>query len=114
MFAAYKFRQDLYLEVQKQAAANGLEVDIWDQTRLAHHLDTTPDGQWLRCRLGLPQARLSVDLLRELSRKSIDAQLLFDSDSDRISRKLDAELATAVNLAADLVFLVGESGQGKS
>ncbi|WP_426440086.1 hypothetical protein [Bradyrhizobium genosp. P] len=105
---------DLYTEVQAEAAAHNLGVDIWDQSLIANHLDNTAEGQWLRRSLGVQPTRLSRWLLNELSSRSLDAQTGFENSWNRVVRKLDAELSEAVRAAADTLFLVAESGQGKS
>jgi hypothetical protein len=104
----------LYIEVQAQAAANGLELDIWDQSLLADHLDNSAEGQWLRRGLSLPPARMSVELLAELSARNLDAQPRFDNDGERIPRTLDGELARAAESARNILFVISEAGQGKT
>lgn len=104
----------LFLSVQAAAASHGLIADIWDQSRLADHLDNTADGQWLRRSLGVPATRLSGGLLHDLSKKSLQEHPWTLNHDERIPRKLDDDLAQAIRIASDAVFLVAGSGLGKS
>lgn len=104
--------EDVTREAESVARQSGIELDIWSRSRIANHLDHHPDGQWLRRKyLGIEQERLSVELLRELSRRSVEQNQL-PAPETRIERdvagRLTAELPTPVS------FLVGESGYGKS
>lgn len=58
---------DLLKKVYKKAKELGVTCDVWDQSRLADLLDSTPEGQWLRKEhLGIEAEMLSPSLLREL------------------------------------------------
>jgi hypothetical protein len=87
--------EELYRDVHAAAHNAGIDVDIWDQTRIADHLDNTADGQWLWRKLGIDQARLSVDLLHKLSLKSLALYTTFE-EGERVSRALDRELEQSV------------------
>jgi hypothetical protein len=103
----------LVREVEAVGRSYGLEIDIWSRSRLAHFLDNSATGQWLRhFYLGLNQELLSPELLQELSKKCLDANRPPDNSQAWISRALDSKLAT--NLLRDVVFLVAGSGSGKS
>lgn len=94
--------------------SQGIEVDIWSASRLAHFLDNTQSGQWLRRKhLGIEQERLSQELLQELSRKSLKIHLPANDKAAWVSTGLDAAISDAVQ-QQDVAFVVAESGLGKS
>lgn len=93
-------------------AEQGLEVDVWSRSRIAHVLDNTADGQWARRRLlGIDQDRLSRDLLAELSTLSANTGRPPDDPKTWIDRDLEERLAMS-NVGA--TFVIGASGSGKS
>jgi hypothetical protein len=103
----------LVREVNASGLARGLEIDIWSVSRLAHFLDNTAAGQWLRRQyLGIDQERLSKELLAKLSRDSLHAHRPSDDATAWVLRGLDTLIAAAT--AHDVVFIVAESGLGKS
>ena len=107
--------EDLVWDVTATGNALGIDVDIWSRSRLCDFLDHDPRGQWLRHEfLGIEQEQLSVELLRELSERSLDvyAQALHDAPSIWVDRGLD-RLLEARSLCK-LTLLVGGSGSGKS
>lgn len=105
--------EDVTREAERTAHAHGIVLDIWSGSRIADYLDHTPDGQWLRKKyLGIKQERLSHDLLRELSRKSLEIHQTRIQESEQVVR--DAARSVIERLAAPVGFLVGESGFGKS
>lgn len=107
--------EDLVRDVHAKAREGGVEVDIWDVSRLQHVLDFTSDGQWIRRQyLRIEQERLSVDLLRELGLESLATIPHFDKPSNWVDRKLDGHLREAVRASTNGLFVVGRSGQGKS
>jgi hypothetical protein len=100
-------------EAESTARKIGIELDIWSRSRIADHLDHHPDGQWLRRKyLGIEQERLSIELLRELSKRSIEENQLPAPEEARIERDIVGKLRS--ELPAPVGFLVGESGYGKS
>ena len=91
----------------------GLEVVIWSGSALAHFLDYDPKGQWVRSQfLGIVQERVSRELLRELSQSSLQVSDLPEDNELWVRRQLDQELENAIG--RDVVFVVAESGIGKS
>jgi hypothetical protein len=101
--------------VEAEGRNRGLEIDLWSCSRLSHFLDTHPAGQWIRYKLlGIEQEQLSVELLHELSLKSLESQArnLLDDQSAWVARALDAKLTTG--LRREVTFLVAGSGLGKS
>jgi hypothetical protein len=103
--------RDTYSETQKA----GIELDLWDLTRLSNFLDNETEGQWLRWKyLGINQEQLSKDLLKELGQKSLDSISIFDSPDTWIDRQLDSQLAKRMEQRTNSIFLVGSSGLGKS
>ena len=103
----------LVRDVHAAAHAAGLEVTIWPNSVLAHFLDYDPTGQWIRSRfLQIDQEHLSEELFHELSRRSLGNTILLDDSELWIDRQLDRTLEEAAG--RDVVFLVAESGLGKS
>ena len=104
---------ELVCKVHTIAHCAGVHVQIWSNSILAHFLDVNPRGQWIRKRFfQIDQELLSLDLLREISRKSLSYAVLHDDRQLWIDRKLDLTLCQTKNNA--MVFLVGESGLGKT
>jgi len=94
-------------------------VDIWDQSRLARVLDSTPEGQWLRKEyLGIDTEMLSGSLLRHLGQISLEAykdQHVFSDRKLWVSRDADGLIEAAIeDPTCALQLLCGESGFGKS
>lgn len=105
--------EDLTRDVAIEASRFGITTDIWSCSRIAHHLDNDPEGQWLRKRfLGIAQTRLSKQLLRELARTSLVAFPLMARAEALIDRELDR--AVVDRSPRPVAFLVGESGLGKT
>ena len=105
--------EDLVREVYTVAQSASVQVDIWTNSSLAHILDFTPTGQWIRRHyLQIDQEYLSFELLRELSRISISYTPLLHDAQTWVGRDLDDVLTSAS--ARDIMFLVAESGSGKS
>ena len=99
------------------AHAADIELDIWDQSRLADFLDHNPDGQWFRkIYLGIDQQRLSEDLLAELSERSARAlrETVLDESTAWVDRVLDRALLAKVEENDGITFLVMPSGTGKT
>jgi hypothetical protein len=105
---------DLVRDTQAEGQARGLDIDIWSVSRLAHELDNTPSGQWLRYQyLGIEQERLSQELLAKLSRDSLDIHRPNDNPNAWVSTSLDRAIAEDVQ-EQDVLFIIAESGLGKS
>ncbi|NLU97151.1 hypothetical protein B6N13_03445 [Marinomonas sp. UCMA 3892] len=108
--------QELVREAEAIARTSGINIDLWPASRIAHFLDTDPVGQWLRKEyLGAEQELLSLELLKELSKKSLNenAPLMFRGCQDLwVRRGLDSDIDMSSKRPLSLV--VGESGNGKS
>lgn len=105
--------EDVFRDTIAAASERGIDIDIWSVTLLAHFLDNTDQGQWLRHdHLGIEQERLSRDLLARLSRQSLAAHALPDKPDAWVSRSLDLTIAGSSNCGT--VFIIAESGLGKS
>lgn len=105
--------EDVTREAASLAHANGITLDIWSRERIADYLDTTASGQRLRRQyLGLEQERLSIELLRELSHRSRQVHAPLLDDRTIVSRPSSTTIDT--ELARPLLFLIGESGYGKT
>jgi hypothetical protein len=99
--------------VEAAGRDRGLEIDLWSGSRLSHLLDNQPTGQWLRRSfLAIEQEQLSIELLHELSKKSLANYCPLDNPTAWIPRTLDATLTTS--LRRGVTFLVAGSGLGKS
>ncbi len=104
---------DVTREAERVAHSYGIVLDIWSRSRIADHLDNSPDGQWLRRKyLNIEQERLSRDLLRELSQRSLAAHQPMVEKVGQVAR--DGARAVIESLTRPVGFLVGESGFGKS
>lgn len=105
--------EQLVRDVSTAANDAGIVVKIFSRSVLSHHLDTDPNGQWVRYNfLGVPQERLSSALLADLSKQSVDSHQPPDEKALWVSRALDRSLADSAESA--ISFVVGESGSGKS
>jgi len=103
----------LVRDVMAAGAAHQIEVSIWSRSRLAHVLDNTPAGQWVRWKLlGVTQELLSSELLAELSKTSLDAfRPSMDDPRAWVPRQLDQVLRLT---RLPINFIVSESGLGKT
>jgi hypothetical protein len=62
--------EELLRDVMAAGRARGIDVRIWSRSQLAHVLDTTPGGQWVRRNLlGIEQELLSGELLSKSYRR---------------------------------------------
>ncbi|NEV77866.1 hypothetical protein DYI24_12540 [Rhodopseudomonas sp. BR0C11] len=105
--------EELVRDTRATGRKFGLSVDIWSASRLAHVLDNTPTGQWIRAKyLRIDQERLSKELLAKLSRDSLDAHRPSNDIAAWVPRSLDGLLGAADS--QDVVFVIAESGLGKS
>ena len=96
----------------------GIEVRFLARSSIRDHLDTTPNGQWLRKEhLGVTADRLSISLLRELAAKSAEnyfSELFFprnciiETTTTKRLSSLSLQGRPSVNV------LIGSSGSGKS
>ena len=103
--------QELIRKSQEIATREGIEIDFWSASRIAHFLDTNSNGQYIRKQyLNIIQERISSKLLLELSKKSIDNFTIYNQDS-WIERDLDKQLKV---LESGLTIVSGESGNGKT
>lgn len=106
--------EDLVRDAQAAGQLRGIEIDVWSVSRLAHFLDNTPEGQWLRQKhLGIHQEKLSRELLATLSKESLRIHRPDDNPEAWISTALDGAIAAGVR-NQDVLFVVAESGIGKS
>ena len=105
----------LVTDIEAVAAAHELTIQLWPGSRLAHVLDVNPDGQWLRHQyLGMSQQRLSSDLLRKIATQTIEDARPFGDPAEYVPRNLSVQLDDRFASNADLVFVQGRSGTGKS
>ena len=105
--------EELVRKVHTVAHCAGVDVRIWSNSALAHFLDIDPRGQSIRRRFfQIHQELLSLELLQEISEMSLSYAVLHDDRRLWINRGLDLTLYQATNSA--MVFLVGESGLGKT
>ena len=105
--------EDVVRDAEAKARVDGITIDFWPASRIAHFLDTDPNGQYLRNQyLGITQERLSSNLLHDLSKKSLDVFSLPDDPVAWVDRNLDRALKDSCKSGVTIV--AGESGQGKS
>ncbi len=109
---------ELVTRMHAQAAVENLQLDLWEQRKLARVLDLMPEGQWLRHRyLGFAASALSTDLLHSLSAKSLLAYSasLLTEPGELPERSPVADIIDTVgNDDTTLLTITGESGFGKS
>ncbi len=110
---------DFLKKVYKKADDEGIDVDIWEQSRLVSFLDDTDEGHWIRKEyLGIEVERLSESLLYDLCQKSIEQyeQNLYNVNTQLwVNRKVDNNIEEEIyNNIHSILFLIGESGMGKS
>lgn len=106
--------EELVRDTQAAGRTHGFEVDIWSASRLAGILDNSPSGQWLRyVYFGVEQEQLSHELLGKLSRASLDIHRPVDDATAWVARSLDRAISDKIQ-EQDIVFIVAESGLGKS
>jgi hypothetical protein len=105
--------EDLARETFAAGLAVGIGVEIWSVSRLAHQLDNTPSGQWIRYEFfGVQQELLSPELLAKLSHDSLSIHAP-ENPALWISRELDRTVSDAAKKRA-VTFIDAESGTGKS
>lgn len=106
--------EEVISEVEAARHAHDIKIDLWSRSRLAHFLDNSPVGHWIRRQfLQIEQELLSPELLHELSLKSLEINHPpGDNDKAWIPRALDETLASSLH--RDVTFVVGGTGQGKS
>lgn len=104
---------DTILDTKAVGLAAGVNIDIWTRSRLAHFLDNTAKGHWLRrTYLAIDAENLSRDLLLELSETSIKRHAPRDRAAAWIERTLDQGIAATP--LQPITFIVARSGFGKS
>lgn len=106
---------ELLKNVGEQCAAAGVELDLWERSRLASFLDNNVEGQWLRQKfLGIKAERLSFELLLNLSRKSLNEfARRIPNSSNLTDRKDETKIANRL-LMTGLTILSATSGFGKT
>ncbi|MEH2005204.1 ATP-binding protein [Nostoc sp.] len=109
---------ELLNKVYEKAAELHVDVDIWEQSRLADFLDSTSEGHWL-CKeyLDIDAEILSHSLLRSICDQSLvnyEKQFLTNPTS-WIAREIDSQIENRKYLNVYTIqLLIGESGSGKS
>jgi len=109
---------ELRIKVEKKAEELGVNVDFWEQSRIAGFLDTEPEGQWLRKKyLGIHAEMLSESLLGTLCEQNLanyEKQFL-TSPNSWVSREIESQIEKGTHSKAYTIqLLIGESGSGKS
>ncbi|MCC9605261.1 hypothetical protein LOC68_23845 [Blastopirellula sp. JC732] len=96
----------------------GIEVRFLARSTIRDHLDTTPQGQWLRkAHLGISADMLSLPLLKELASQTVSAYLheLFCSENAIVETATTRRLLTLSSCdQPNVQVLTGPSGSGKS
>lgn len=95
-----------------------IQCEIWEQSRITHFLDNTPDGHWLRKKyLGIDAELLSEKLLETICKINLQRykQSLFLGDDDLLQTEMETTVEREINTQNQgLHLLIGESGFGKS
>jgi len=109
---------ELLKKVYKKATELGVDVDIWEQSRLVDFLDSTPEGHWLRKdHLHIEAQMLSESLLGRLCEQSLanyEKQFL-TSPNSWVSREIESQIEKGTHTNTYTIqLLIGESGSGKS
>jgi hypothetical protein len=105
----------LVTDIEAVAIDQGLTIELWSGSRVAHVLDVHPDGQWLRnLGLGMPHQRLSSDLLRKIATQTREDVRPLGGPAEYVPRKISEQLNDRFSGANELVFVQGRSGTGKS
>ena len=109
----------LVVDVENEAQRKGLAVEFFEQQRLSNYLDTTADGQYIRrLHLNIDAERLSGELLRKLCEDSLSLytqEMSLPTKQQCVSRIAEqSDVDTARSLRCGVLFVVGESGYGKS
>jgi hypothetical protein len=101
-------KPETILEAKALAKSNNIDLEIHGGTRIANYLDTTAKGQYLRKQyLDENPDKLSLELLRDITKKQIENYSKFTDTQTVVQRKHHSEVSHHK-------FLVGESGVGKS
>jgi hypothetical protein len=104
--------EELLRDVMAAGAAQRIDVRVWSRSQLAHVLDTTAGGQWVRWKLlGIEQELLSGELLGKLSKASLKTTAPPDDPRAWVPRQIDSILRS---VRRPISFLIAESGLGKS
>jgi hypothetical protein len=104
---------DLRSKVEQFAVKHNVAIDVWAGSRIASVLDQSPNGQWIRkTLLGIEADRVSLLLLHALGKRSVRDLPSYRADTQTIDREFDDILGNASG--SGLLFVVGESGCGKS
>lgn len=108
----------LLLKTYEKCREYGIECEIWEQSRIAHFLDNTPDGHWLRKKyLGIDAELLSEKLLEEICNINLERykKSYYLDDNDLFQRDIEISVNGGINKQNyGLHLLFGESGFGKS
>lgn len=96
----------------------GIEVRFLARSAIRDHLDSTPQGQWLRkAHLDISADMLSLPLLRELASQTVSAYLheLFCDENAIVETATTRRLLTLSSYGHEHIqILTGPSGSGKS
>ena len=109
--------EDLAQKVYDFPTPDETEVIIIENTILRHFLDADPVGQYVRREfLKIEATQLSLPLLREITEKNLEHYRYYSAPNDSVADiKTYRDLLPAFrSYSGRLLFLVGESGLGKS
>lgn len=112
-------KQDpLVLKTYQKCQEYSLQCEIWEQSRIIHFLNNTPEGHWLRKEfLGIDAELLSEKLLEMICKINLNRyrQEFFLEDNDFIQREIESIVEQEIKKQnKSLHLLIGESGFGKS
>lgn len=102
-------KPETILEAKALAKSNNIDLEIHGGTRIANYLDNNAKGQYLRKQyLDEHPDKLSLELLRDITKKQIEHYSKFTDTQTIVPRKHHHSEVRHHK------FLVGESGVGKS
>ena len=113
-----KGQDPLVLKAYQKCQEYNIQCEIWEQSRITHFLDNTPDGHWLRKEyLSIDAELLSEKLLETICKINLQRynQFLFLGDDDFLQTEMETSVEQEINTQNQgLHLLIGESGFGKS
>ncbi len=113
-----KGQDPLVLKTYQKCQDYNIHCVIWEQSRITHFLDNTPEGHWLRKEyLGIDAELLSEKLLEIICKINLERykQSFFLGDDDFLQTEMEKTVEREINTQNQgLHLLIGESGFGKS
>lgn len=113
-----KKQDPLVLKTYQKCQEYNIHCEIWEQSRITHFLDNTPEGHWLRKEyLGIEAELLSGHLLETICKINLERykQSFFLGNDEIPPREMEILVEQEIiKQNQGLHLLIGESGFGKS